>query len=83
MKELNAMKLQVQMLEDGRDVLNRDHKQAKRDLVESKELIELSQKDISELKRLLKDAEMEKEVAWTSCNELRELVKATEGSHFI
>lgn len=73
------MKLHVQMLEESRDVISREHKQVKRELSEGKELLELSQKDVSEFKRLLRDAEMEKEVAWTSSNELRELVKATEG----
>ena len=36
--------------------------------------------ECGELKRLLKDAEMEKQVAWSSANELRELVKMTEST---
>ena len=78
-KEIGELRLQLKIVEESRGTLNREFKESQRKLSENKDLLEGSQKETSELKRLLKDAEMEKDVAWSSANDLRDLVKSTEG----
>lgn len=78
--EQNELKLQKKLVEEGRDNLKYQYKQCLQQINESKDGHEASLKECGELKRLLKDAEMEKQVAWSSANELRELVKMTEST---
>ena len=78
--EQNELKLQMKLVEEGRDNLKYQYKQCLQQINESKDGHEASLKECGELKRLLKDAEMEKQVAWSSANELRELVKMTEST---
>ena len=78
--EQNELKLKMKLLEEGRDNLKYQYKQCVQQVNETKDGMEASVKECCELKRLLKDAEKEKQVAWTSANELRELVKLTEGT---
>ena len=78
--EQNELTLQMKLVEEGRDNLKYQYKQCLQQINESKDGHEASLKECGELKRLLKDAEMEKQVAWSSANELRELVKMTEST---
>ena len=78
-KELDELKLQSRITAESRDNSQRESKQLQFELVRNKELVDTGNKDNLELKRVLKDAEMEKVFALTSANELRELIKATEG----
>ena len=78
--EQNELKLQMKLVEEGRDNLRHQYRQCVRQMNESKDGHEASLKECGKLKRLLKDAEMEKQVAWSSANELRELVKMIEGT---
>jgi hypothetical protein len=66
-------------MEENQGDLSLDFKQTKRSLNDACEQLGASQKETAELKRLLKDVELEKQVAWNSASDLKEHVKTAEG----
>ena len=77
--EVSDLKHQIKKMEENQGDLSLDFKQTKRALNDTSEQLEASQKETAELKRLLKDVELEKQVAWNSAGDLKEHVKSAEG----
>ena len=77
MGEKSDLKQQLKKLEEMHGDLSRDHKQLKRQMNETGEELD-SVGEVGEFKRLLKDMELEKEIARNSANDLKEFVKNRE-----
>ena len=61
--------------------MNLNQKQLKREMNETRDQLDNSHKECVELKRMLKDTELEKETALNSVDDLKEIIKTAEGMY--
>ena len=82
MNQVNDLKHQIKKLEETNGDLSLGQKQLKREIHESLDQLDNSHKECGELKRLLKDVELEKETALNNANDLTEIIKSSEGIYW-
>ena len=79
LNEMTDLKHQIKKLEETNGDMSLGHKQLKREMNETRDQLDQSHKECVELKRLLKDAELEKETIRNNVDDLKEIIKNAEG----
>ena len=81
LNEITDLKHQLKKLEETNGDMTLNQKQLKREINETCDQLDNSHKECTELKRMLKDTELEKETALNSVDDLKEIIKTAEGMY--